>query len=189
MCGTTNHPVCAEVQLLTEVVRVWGKWLRAIHRVVADAAPRRLPRNQPWNGVAVGLGMQEQKGSAVARALVPIAWPRIGHWLRGSWRGTSRHGAAARSRSQSRKRSFLQSHPLPGNADGSCRSCTPGAGRGRRTRAADCLRERGQSANGQVWSASRSLRFALRWAQNRGVWCVSWSPKVFVERAYLVCRA
>ena len=46
----------------------------------ADAAPRRLPRNQPGMGwlFAVALGMQEQKGSAVAKSLVPIA---LGHAL------------------------------------------------------------------------------------------------------------
>ena len=47
---------------------------------VADAAPRRLPWTQSSNGwlFAVALGMQEQKGSAIARSLVPIA---VGHAL------------------------------------------------------------------------------------------------------------
>ena len=49
---------------------------------------------------AVALGMQEQKGSAVAKALVPIA---LGHALaigsRGAGCRVSRHGAAAGSRS------------------------------------------------------------------------------------------
>jgi len=32
-----------------------------------------------------------------ASALAYRAWPRLGHWLRGSWRGTSRHGAARKA--------------------------------------------------------------------------------------------
>ena len=45
---------------------------------------------------AVALGMQERKGSAVARSLVPIAArPRPGHRQRCAGCGVSRHGAAA----------------------------------------------------------------------------------------------
>jgi hypothetical protein len=32
-----------------------------------------------------------------ASALAYRAWPRLGHWLRDSWRGTSRHGAARKA--------------------------------------------------------------------------------------------
>jgi hypothetical protein len=46
---------------------------------VDDDAARRLPRHKSWNEVALcGSGMQEQKGSTVVRALIPIA---IGHAL------------------------------------------------------------------------------------------------------------
>ena len=45
---------------------------------------------------AVALGMQEQKGSAVAKVARPdCARPRVGHRQRGAGCGVSRHGAAA----------------------------------------------------------------------------------------------
>jgi hypothetical protein len=101
MCGTTNHPVCADVQLLTEVVRVWGKWLRAINGVVADAAPRRLPRNQPWNGVALrgGAGDAEAEGECGGEGARPESrlatpWP-LAAWFLARHFSTWRWGASA----------------------------------------------------------------------------------------------
>ncbi len=62
---------------------------------------------------AVALGMQEQKGSAVAKALVPIA---LGHALsigmRGAGRGISRHGAAAGGDPLSCRRASVRSWNL-----------------------------------------------------------------------------
>ncbi len=62
---------------------------------------------------AVALGMQEQKGSAVAKALVPIA---LGHALsigmRGAGGGISRHGAAAGGDPLSRRRASVRSWNL-----------------------------------------------------------------------------
>ena len=47
---------------------------------MADAAPRRLPRNQPWDGLALrgGAGDAGAEGECGGRALVPIA---LGHAL------------------------------------------------------------------------------------------------------------
>ena len=76
--------------------------------VVADAAPRRLPRTQPRDGLAVrgGAGDAGAKGErSGAKALVPIA---LGHALAiGSRRAgcrATRHGAAAGSHPLLRRR-------------------------------------------------------------------------------------
>src|SRR6266436_4995306 len=88
--------------------------------VVADVAPRRLPRNQPWNGVALrgGAGDAGAEGECGGEGARPDrAWPRLGHWLRGSWRGTSRHGAAAGGNPLSCRGAFVRSwNLLPGAA-------------------------------------------------------------------------
>src|SRR5580698_5888755 len=55
--------------------------------VVANVAPRRLPRNQPRDGVALrgGAGDAGAEGECGGEGARPDrAWPRIVHWLRGA---------------------------------------------------------------------------------------------------------
>ena len=65
---------------------------------------------------AVALGMQEQKGSAVAKSLVPIALGHAaGHWQRGADCRVSRHDAAAHSHPLLRRRDLGRAwNLLPG---------------------------------------------------------------------------
>src|SRR2546427_1513120 len=91
-----------------------------LNGVVADAAPRRLPRNQPRDGVALrgGAGDAGAEGECGGEGARPDrAWPRLVHWLRGAGRGISRHGAAAGGDPLSRRRASVRSwNPLPGAA-------------------------------------------------------------------------
>src|SRR5207249_4057783 len=68
--------------------------------VVADAAPRRVPRSQSWDGVALrgGVGNAGTKGERsrqIARS--HRGRPRIGHRQRGADYRVPRHDCAARS--------------------------------------------------------------------------------------------
>src|SRR5207253_10227542 len=65
---------------------------------LADAAPRRLPRTQSWDGMGVrggagDAGAKGQRSSQIARS--DCRRPRGGHWLRGADYRVSRHDAAA----------------------------------------------------------------------------------------------
>src|SRR5438477_695260 len=66
--------------------------------VLADAAPRRLPRTQSWDGMGVrggagDAGAKGERSSQIARS--DCRRPRDGHWLRGADYRVSRHDAAA----------------------------------------------------------------------------------------------
>src|SRR5256884_1912003 len=66
--------------------------------VLADAAPRRLPRTQSWDGMGVrgcdgDAGAKGERSSQIARS--DCRRPRRGHWLRGADYRVSRHDAAA----------------------------------------------------------------------------------------------
>ena len=68
--------------------------------VVADASPWRLPRTQPWDGLALrgcagDAAAKRKRCSKVARP--HCARPRRGHWQRGADRRVSRYDAAARA--------------------------------------------------------------------------------------------
>jgi SAM-dependent methyltransferase len=86
--------------------------------VVADAAPRRLPRNQPRDGVALrggagDAGAEGECGGEGARS--DRSWPRFVHWNRGGDRGVSRYGVAARGDPLLRRRASVRSwNLLPG---------------------------------------------------------------------------
>src|SRR4029077_17454703 len=86
-----------------------------IDGVVADVAPRGLPRFQPWNGVALrgGGGDARSEGECGGKGPRPDRpWPRLVHWLRGSGCGASRHGAAAGDNSLSYRGAFVWSRNL-----------------------------------------------------------------------------
>ena len=83
--------------------------------VVADAAPRRLPRNQSRDGLALrggagDAGAEGERGSEIARP--HRARPRAGHRRRGAGCRVSRHGAAARRHPLSRRRDPVRSRNL-----------------------------------------------------------------------------
>src|SRR5947199_2388095 len=83
--------------------------------VVADAAPRRLARNQSRDGVAFrgGAGDAGAEGECGGGGARPDrAWPRFVHWNRGGDRGVSRYGADARGDPLLRRRASVRSWNL-----------------------------------------------------------------------------
>src|SRR5205823_996933 len=98
--------------------------------VVADAAPRRLPRNQSRDGVALrggagDAGAERERGGKGTRP--DRAWPRVVHWHCGDGCCISRHGAAAGGDPLSRGRTSVRSWSL---LDGSALPSTLGSDAG-----------------------------------------------------------
>lgn len=74
----------------------------ALDSMMADVTPRRLPRNQPRDGVALGGGAGDAgaEGDCGGEGACPDrAWPRFVHWRRSAGGSVSRHGAAPWRRS------------------------------------------------------------------------------------------
>src|SRR5215472_383470 len=74
---------------------------------VADAAARRLPRNQPRHGVALrgGTGYAGAERECRSKITYPNrAWPCVGDWQRRNGRHISRQGASAAEHSLLRRR-------------------------------------------------------------------------------------
>src|SRR5437667_9907705 len=66
--------------------------------VLADAAPRRLPRTQSWHAMGVRGGAGDARATGERSSQIDRAdcrRPRGGHWLRGAAYGGSRAYAAA----------------------------------------------------------------------------------------------
>src|SRR4029077_6149328 len=90
--GATPHLTPIATQRRNEARR------DGLNCVVADAAPGRLPRYQPRDGVALrgGAGDAGAEGERGGKGTRPDrSRPRVVHWNRGGDGGVSRYGAAA----------------------------------------------------------------------------------------------
>lgn len=101
-----RHPIPTATRRRNDALRA------GLDRAVADAAPRRLPRNQPRDGVAVrggtgDAGAERECGSKIA--CPDRAWSCAGHWQRSHDGCVSRRGASAPGGS------LLRGRPLAGS--------------------------------------------------------------------------